>query len=127
GLKVEFAVAHDVIWNLRALIGLFLGKELGVNQQAVFEIINSKRGGFAETDGAQVSGDLGATRVRGFYGGRQLFARYEIVDLEIVDALIEPIIDGADRVFRAAQLVQLERECPFAFYVRAGDVYFGAG
>ncbi len=52
-----------------AEVGLFAGIVLGVDEEAVFEIVDAGLGGFGIGDGAEVAGDLEVVRVRGVDGG----------------------------------------------------------
>ena len=74
----------------RADVGLLAGVELGVDEQAVLQVVDAEGGGLAEADGAEVAGDLEIALVRGVDGGLQLGARDVHVGLEGGDALGRP-------------------------------------
>jgi len=92
----------------------------------MFEVIDAQRGRFTESDRAEMPGHFhaslvgGGDRRRGFIGGN------EVVDLEIVDALVDPEVDGLGGVLGAGELMHLDRPRTLPFQVWSGDVDLGA-
>jgi len=56
----------------RAIIGRLAGVELGVDEEAVLEVVDAELGGFGIGDGAEVAGELEAVLVGFIDGGLQL-------------------------------------------------------
>src|SRR5581483_10917038 len=82
------APGHVFLRSLRrALAGLLAREELGVDRDAVLQIIDPERRGFTETDHAQVSGDLQTLRMRMFDCSPQLVGLDSHVGFERGDAL----------------------------------------
>ena len=115
-----------VIEPLGTLAGLLPRIKLGIDQQAVFEVIDAEPSRFLETDRAQVPGDFRSPLVRGGDGRREFLRSDEHVSLEIVDAFIEPEIYRLGRVIRSRELVHLQSPAAGAFEVRSGNVNFRA-
>jgi len=61
---------------------LLAGVELGVHHDPVFEVVDAERCGFAETDGAQVPGELQSVRMGVLDGGLELIGFDGHVGLE---------------------------------------------
>src|SRR5690348_3659028 len=61
-----------------------------------------------------------------FMGGgdcsREFISGNEVINLEIVHALIEPIIHGFCGIVRSGELMQLQSPTAFPFEIRPGDV-----
>ena len=60
--KVEFRDELLGLWRIGALAGLFPGKEFGVDQQSMFEIVDAEGGGFPKSDRTEMARDFGVTR-----------------------------------------------------------------
>src|SRR5438874_5810405 len=74
-----------------------------------------------------MSSNFRATLVRGLDCGRQLIICDEVIGLEIVYPFVQPVIHGSYRVFRAAELEQLQRECALTFKVGTGHMDLWTG
>src|SRR5579864_1405821 len=70
-----------------------------------------------------MSGHLHSALVRGCNRSRKFRRRDEHVSLEIVYALIHPVIGGLRRVLRPSELVQLHRKRSRTFKIGTGHVY----
>ncbi len=79
--NVEIAGREDGLRGIGADVWLFAGEELGVDGQAVLEIVDAQLRGFAEADGAQVSCDFHVVLVSSFNHRLQLFARDVVINL----------------------------------------------
>ena len=78
----------------RADVGLLAGVELGVDEEAVLEVVDAELGGFGIGDGAEVAGELEAELVGLVDGGLELGAGDVHVGLEAGGALRGPEVDG---------------------------------
>ena len=76
-------------------VGLLAGVELGVDEEAVLEVVDAELDGFGIGDGAEVAGDFDAAPVGFVDRGLELGARDVHVGLEGGDALVGPEGDGA--------------------------------
>src|SRR3954465_10438816 len=71
--------------------------------------------------------DLSAAMVRGLDRSRKLIVGQKVISLEIVLALIEPIVHQASCVIWTAKLEQLQCECALAFEVRPSRMDLRSG
>src|SRR5262249_50105947 len=99
----------------------------GIDHYPVLQIINPKFSRLPESDRTEMSGDLRATFVRGRNRGGQLRSSNKVVDLEVIDTFIKPVIDCASGILWTSQLMQLQCPRTFAFNVRTGDMDFRPG
>ena len=58
---------------------------------------------------------------------REFISSNEVINLEIVHALIEPIVHGCCGIFRPGQLMQLQSPTAFPFEIRPSHVYMWSG
>ncbi len=120
--------ARDLIACVRgADVGLLAGVELGIDEESVLQIVDADRRRLAESDRAQVAGDLDAALMCRLHSGREFGARDVHVGLERSRALIGPEPDHTGGLIGTAQLVHLRGERALAFQVRAGDVQARTG
>src|SRR5450432_4668902 len=108
---------------LRAFVRFLAGDELRVDEKAVLEVVDPERGRLAESDRAEVPGDLQVPRVRRLRGRLELGAGDVHVRLEGGRALRGPVLDGPARVVGARELEHDGREGALALEVWARDAY----
>src|SRR5438105_13162137 len=58
---------------------------------------------------------------------REFISSNEVINLEIVHALIEPIVHGCCGIFRPGQLMQLQSTTAFPFEIRPSHVHMWSG
>src|SRR3954468_20770733 len=71
--------------------------------------------------------DLSAAMVRSLDRSRRLIVGQKVVSLEIINALVEPIVHQASCVIWTAKLEQLQCECALAFEVRPSRMDLRSG
>ena len=108
-------------------VGLLVGVELRVDEEAVLEVVDAELGGLGVGDGAEVAGELEAVLVGLVDGGLELGAGDVHVGLEGGGSLGGPEVDGGAGVFGIAELVHLDEGGAGALEVGRGDVHVGAG
>ena len=111
-----------VAGGARAVVGLLAGVELGVDHEAVLEVVDAGFDGFGVGDGAEVAGEFEAVLVGGVDGGFELGAGDVHVGLVAGDALRGPEVDEVAGVVGAFELVHLDEGAVGAFEVGRGDV-----
>ena len=109
-----------------AEVGLFAGVVLGVDEEAVLEVVDAGLGGFGVGDGAEVAGDFEAVLVGGVDGGFELGAGDVHVGLVAGDALRGPVVDEVAGVVGAGEVVHLDEGAVGAFEIGRGDVHVRA-
>src|SRR5207244_8489502 len=58
---------------------------------------------------------------------REFISSNEVINLEIVHALIEPIVHGCCGIFRPGQVMQLQSPTAFPFEIRPSHLYMWSG
>jgi hypothetical protein len=107
-------------------VGLTALDEFGIGENAVFEVVNADRSGFAKTDRAEMAGDFEAVRVSDFDDGGEFVGREVHVGFERGHALGDPIFSGTTRVVGVFEFVHLWGERAGSLEVRSGDMDLGA-
>ena len=93
----------------------------------MLQVIDADGGGFAEPDRAEMARDFDALLVRLVDRGLQFGARDVHVRLERRNADGCPVIDQANGVFRAAELMHLRADRARAFEIRPGNEHVRTG
>ena len=123
GRRVEIQQrVFDGIAAVGAGVGLTAFNEFRIGEDAVFEVVDAERSGFAKTDRTEMAGDFESVRVRDFDDGGEFVGSDVHIRLERGHAFGDPIFSGAARVFGIFELVHLRSERAGAFEVRTGDV-----
>ena len=111
-----------IVGFLGTLPGFFPGIEFRVHKQTMFQIVDANGGSFTKADGAKMSGNFSAPLVSGVHGSRQFGWSDEHVRFEIIDALVEPEINGLGCVVRSSELMHLHRKSARSFQIRPSHV-----
>src|SRR5258708_12448651 len=106
----------------RAAIRLLIRVQLGIDEEAVFEIVDTDLGRLPIGDGAQMTRDFQATLVCLLDRGTQFRAREMCVDLEGGHAPLRPISHGLTSILRTAEFLHLELLIPRPIYIVAVTV-----
>ena len=107
-----------------ASIGLLVGIELGIREEAVLEIVYADLDRLRISDRTEMAGNLQATFVRFLDRGPHFFTSYMLVCLEGSDAPVRPISHSLARILRPGELPHLEILviAGFPFQKRTGDI-----
>ena len=113
---------------LGTLVGLLVGIELRVHEEAVLQIVDAERRSLRIRYRAKMAGDLEAALVRLFDRRLKLVARDVHVGLEGSDTLVGPVVHQLARVFGAGELVHLHEQVGLrALQIRTGDIDVRSG
>ena len=112
-----------VAFAFGAGVGLLAGIELGVDPEAMLQIVDAQRGGFRVAHRAKMAGEFQAMAVRLFDGGAQLGAGDVHVGLVGSRALRRPEGDGGACVRRIGELVHLDEGAVGAFEIGRRHVH----
>jgi hypothetical protein len=123
-------VLERVVSPARAAgVRLLVGVALGVDQEAVLEVVDAKLDRLRVAHRTEMAGHLEATAMHLLERGAELLAGDVLVGLEGGDAAVRPVGDRLPRIVRPAQLMHLEVRIAGAgaFEVRPGDVEVRSG
>src|ERR1700751_2828675 len=94
--------------GIGALAWFLAGEKFGVDEEAVFQIVDAESSGLTETDGAEMASDLEPMTVRGLGRRCELVGRDVHVGLERGCAFRDPIFDGSPGVLGVRELTHLQ-------------------
>ena len=110
-----------------AAVGCLARIELGVDPEAMLEIVDAERDGFGIAHRAEMSGDFEAVAVRFLDRGAKFGAGDVHVGLERGRTLRRPEADGGARVRRIGELVHLDEGAARAFEIGRRHIHVRAG
>jgi hypothetical protein len=126
-LARDLQVFENVQRERRTVIGLLVGDDFAVFDEAMFEIVDADGGCFAESHRTEMAGNFEVARVRGFDRGGEFGPRDVHVSLQGSGARVGPVFNEGSRVGGAAQLEHLRSEAADPFEVAGGDVQVWPG